>query len=261
VLPLIITSLILAVLSLRDLGSGNGARMAKWTLGYYLITTIIAIVFSILVVSLGWVRLMVPVQGEEREESEPDVVSNNANAPREPHEAIVLLFETLVPQNIFKAMAEDTLLSVMVVSIVVGCILKPDSPIVRVVKEVEEMVIKIITFLIKLAPVGVFFLILPNMFRLDISEIGQNLGILIGASLSGMFIHLFVTLAIIYVVLVKENPYTFFLRISPAWMTAWGSASSAATLPVTMRTVQAQGVPLTVTKFTVPVGCLVNMDG
>lgn len=260
VLPLIITSLILAIQSLREMGSGNGARIAKWTLGYYFITTIIAIVFSILTVALGWRRLMVPVEGGESDEADSGLNSSD-DAPSEPHEAVVLLFETLIPQNIFKALAEDVLLSVMVVSIVVGCLLKRDSPILRVVKEIEEMVLKIITFLIKLAPIGVFFLILPNMFRLDISEIGQNLGVLIGAALSGMFIHMFITLSIIYAVLVKENPYTFFLRISPAWMTAWGSASSAATLPVTMRTTLAQGVPMIVTKFAVPVGCLVNMDG
>ncbi|KKY32674.1 putative excitatory amino acid transporter 2 [Diaporthe ampelina] len=216
VLPLIITSLILAIQSLRDLGTGNGALIAKWTLGYYLITTIIAIVFSILTVALGWSRLMVPVQGEDREESEPD------GEKVQPHEAVVLLFETLIPQNIFNALAEDTLLSVMVVSIIVGYLLKRDSPIFRVVKEIEEMVIRIIIFLIKLAPIGVFFLILPNMFKLDISEIGQNLGVLIGAALSGMFIHMFITLSIIFAVL---------------------------------------GVPITVTKFAVPVGCLVNMDG
>lgn len=123
---------------------------------------------------------MVNVEGEEGGEADSGLDSND-DAPTEPHEAVVQLFETLIPQNIFKALAEDVLLSVMVISIVVGCLLKRDSPILRVVKEIEEMVLKIITFLIKLAPVGVFFLILPNMFRLDISEIGQNLGVLIGA--------------------------------------------------------------------------------
>lgn len=148
VLPLIITSLILAIQSLRELGSGNGARIAKWTLGYYFITTIIAIVFSILAVSLGWSRLMVPVQGEDAEAADPDL-DTNEDTPEEPHEAVVLLFKTLIPQNIFGALAEDSLLSVMVISIVVGCLLKRDSPILRVVKEIEEMVIKIIVFLIK----------------------------------------------------------------------------------------------------------------
>ena len=66
---------------------------------------------------------MVPVQGEDREESEPD------GEKVQPHEAVVLLFETLIPQNIFNALAEDTLLSVMVVSIIVGYLLKRDSPI------------------------------------------------------------------------------------------------------------------------------------
>lgn len=51
------------------------------------------------------------------------------------------------------------------------------------------------------------------------------------------------------------------LKCSPAWITAWGTASSAATLPVTIRCVLERGVPVTITKFAVPLGCLINMDG
>lgn len=193
-LPLIITSLILAVQSLRELGSGSGKRIAKWTLGYYLVTTIIAIVFCVVTVSVGWRRLMTSVGSEDMAQTETEQEQEDVA----PHDVVVDLFESIVPQNIVSALAEDTLLSVIVVSLVFGYLVKLNSPILRVVKEIEEMVLRVILFLIKLAPIGVFFLILPNMFKLNISEIGLNLGVLIGAALTGMFIHLFITLAIIY---------------------------------------------------------------
>ncbi|CCF39507.1 excitatory amino acid transporter 2 [Colletotrichum higginsianum] len=120
----------------------------------------------------------------------------------------------------------------------------------------------IITFLIKLAPIGVFFLILPNMFKLDINDIGVNLGILMGGAISSMLLHLFVILPIIFFAFTRQNPYTVWFSCSPAWLTAWGTASSAATLSVTMRCCrETLKIPETVNKFAVPLGCLVNMDG
>lgn len=106
-----------------------------------------------------------------------------------------------------------------------------------------------------------FFLILPNLFRLDIKEIGINLGVLIGGGVANMMIHLLIVLPIIFFAITRTNPYIYWFKCNPAWLTAWGSASSAATLPVTMRVVAARGVPYTVNKFAVPLGCLINMDG
>lgn len=129
------------------------------------------------------------------------------------------------------------------------------------VKEIDRIITIIITFLIKLAPIAVFSLILSNIMRLDLASVGQNLGVLIGAALTGFFIHLLVVLSAIFFIITRMNPYTYWAAGSVAWITAWGTASSAATLPVTMRVVRKQGIPPIVAKFTVPLGCLVNMDG
>lgn len=100
-----------------------------------------------------------------------------------------------IPNNVVGAVADDQLLAVLVSAIIVGCLIKgPDSSLLRAVTEVEKIVMKIITFLIKLAPVGVFFLILANLFTLDIEDIGQNLGVLVGGSIVNMAIHLFIVL-------------------------------------------------------------------
>ena len=110
-----------------------------------------------------------------------------------PHDVVVQVFESFIPNNVASALANDELLAVLVSAIVVGCLIKgPDSSILRAVREIEKIVMWIITFLIKLAPVGVFFLILSNLFTLNIEDIGQNLGVLVGASIVNMAIHLFV---------------------------------------------------------------------
>lgn len=59
----------------------------------------------------------------------------------------------------------------------------------------------------------------------------------------------------------RENFYTFWFKCSRSWITAWATASSAATMPVTLQVAEERGIPNTVAKFTIPLGTLVNMDG
>jgi len=124
------------------------------------------------------------------EEEQADIDERGGMAP---HDIVVQVFESFIPSNVASAVSNDELLAVLVSAVVVGCLIRgPDSSLLRAVREIEKIVMKIITFLIKLAPVGVFFLILSNLFKLDIADIGQNLGVLIGASLVNMAIHMFV---------------------------------------------------------------------
>merc|ERR1712000_672303 len=139
-------------------------------------------------------------------------------------------------------LANDSLLAIVITSIVVGYLLKPGSHILRAVQEVETLIVIIITFLIKLAPIGVFFLILPNLFRLNIADIGFNLAILIAGALAMGALHVFVILPCIYLFVVRKNPWAYWFKNSRAWITAWGTASSAATLPVTIKCCQQRGL-------------------
>ena len=178
------------------------------------------------------------------------------------HDIVVEVAESFIPQNIFASLADDGLLAILVASVVVGCLIKgPDSSLLRGIREVEKIVMTIITFLIKLAPIGVFFLILSNLLTLPIESIGQNLGVLIGASITHMFIQIFILIPPLFFFITKTNPYTYWMKCSPAWITAWGSASSAATLPVTLRVLTARDVNRNVRDFTAPLGALINMDG
>lgn len=253
--------MILAVQRLREMSKG-GAVLARWTIGYYVLTTLIAVMHSAILVGLVWSKLMVQVSGDSLAVDEDDQETISEREAVTIHEVVVDMFESLIPSNVVNALATDSLLAVLVTSIVVGYLIKgPNSSLLRAVTEIEKIITTIIGFLIKLAPVGVFFLIMPNLFRLDIAEIGRNLGVLIGGTLAGMFLHLFIIIPIIFFSITRKNPYTFWFKNSPAWVTAWGTASSAATLPVTIRCTLARGVPVTITKFAVPLGCLINMDG
>lgn len=260
---MIVTAMIMAVQRLRNMTQGGGAagKLARWTVGYYVITTIIAVAHSALLVGLVWSKLFNVVSGSALEVSEKDQELVDERKDVEIHDVVVDMFYSLVPNNIVNALATDALLSVLITAIVLGYVIKPGGAIYRAVEEVEVIILKVITVLIHLAPIGVFFLIMPNLFRLNIAEIGTNLGILIGGTLCGMFIHIFVLIPLIFFIITRSNPYTYWLKMSPAWVTAWGTASSAATLPVTIRCVLKQGIPVTVTKFSVPLGCLINMDG
>lgn len=258
---MIICAIVLAVQRLREMSSGGGGALARWTIGYYVLTTLAAIVHSTIAVAVGWVRLMTVMDPEDLAAMNTDTATAKKEAAVEIHAVVVQMFESFIPINVVKALAEDSLLAVLVTSVVVGYLLRPNSPIIRVVKEVEEMISVIITWLIKLAPIGVFFLILPNLFRLKIEEIGQNLGVLIAAALVGMGFHLFVVLPVIFYFILKANPYAYWMSNSPAWVTAWGTSSSAATLPATMKCARTRGIPESLYKFTLPLGCLINMDG
>ncbi|KAL4912738.1 Sodium:dicarboxylate symporter [Aspergillus aurantiobrunneus] len=261
VLPMIVTSMILAVQRLRELSNG-GHILARWTIGYYVLTTLFAIVHSIILTSLVWRRLMTEASPESLNVAEEDQETFEEREETNIPDVVVQMFESLIPVNIVDALATDSLLAVLVTAVVIGYMIdRHTSYVLKAVEEIEQIIMKIIMILIKLAPIGVFFLILPNMFRLDVRDIGQNLGILIGGSLCNLALHLFIVLPALYFVFTRKNPYSFWLKCSPGWTTAWGTASSAATLPLSLKVVRERGISNTVAKFTVPLGCLVNMDG
>jgi len=194
VLPLIVVAMILAVQNLLSMEKGGG-KLARLIILWYVGTTTLAIIISTILVDLVWRPLMTVADGatlQMTEEEEEDVAERGGMAA---HDVVVQVFESFIPNNVASALANDELLAVLVSAIVVGCLIKgPDSSLLRAVREIEKIVMKIITFLIKLAPIGVFFLILSNLFTLNIEDIGQNLGVLVGGSIVNMAIHLFIVL-------------------------------------------------------------------
>jgi len=242
--------------------ASDGAKLAKWTIFYYISTTCFAIVHSVIMVDLVWRRLMVVADEASLASDENTQETIDARSETQAHDIVVSVFESFIPSNIVGAVANDELLAVLVTACVVGALIRgPDSSLLRAVREIERIITIVITFLIYLAPIGVFFLILANLMTLDIATVGVNLGVLIGASLAGMTLHLFIVLPAIFFAVCRQNPYTYWFKCAPSWITAWGSASSAATLPVTIQQLRNRRIPEVIVKFTAPLGALINMDG
>ncbi|KAK7914914.1 Sodium:dicarboxylate symporter family protein [Apiospora marii] len=264
VLPLIATAMIIAVQRLKEETAGAGKKLGIYTVGYYVLTTVLAIAHSTVMTALVWAPRM-PTASQESLALDPDSETDQEYSDRAADtnvaDVVVQIFESFVPANVVEALSENELLAVLTTAVVVGFLVQPGGSILRAVVEVEQIIMKIITFLIKIAPIGVFFLIMPNLLKLDIAVIAESLGWLIAGSLTGMAIHVTIVTPLIYFSFTRKNPYTFFLKCSPAWVTAWGTASSAATMPVTLRVAEARGVPETIRRFAIPLGTLVNMDG
>lgn len=254
--------MVLAVQRLREMKDTGGGKLALYTVLYYVLTTLLAICVSCVLTGTVWRPMFSVVDKESLSTDNIDDEDAEKTDETAIHDVVLQMFESFVPDNVVNALATDSLLAVLITSIIVGYLLDGvNSGLYRICLEVEKIITIIITWLIKMAPIGVFFLILPNLFKLDLAEIGKNLGILIGCTLSSMFIHLFIFLPILFFLFTRTNPYAYWFKCAPAWITAWGSASSAATLPMSLKVVKAQNVPHTIAHFVVPLGCLVNMDG
>lgn len=120
VLPLIITAMILAVQNLKAMSKG-GAKLAKLTVLWYVGTTIIAVVHSMILVDLVWRRQMQVVSRDSLQEGIEEAESVQEDNPdNAPHDIVVSVAESFIPSNVFGALAEDQLLGVLISAIVVG---------------------------------------------------------------------------------------------------------------------------------------------
>lgn len=117
--------------------------------------------------------------------------------------------------------------------------------------------------IIEAAPYGVFFLVTGAIAGSDdLISLLQNVGVLVIAVILGLLFHVLVSLSGIYFALTGMNPYAWIARMTDAYFFAFSCASSAATLPVTLKTIESTGeVPESTRRFVCSLGATINMDG
>merc|ERR1712038_1039744 len=127
----------------------------------------------------------------------------------------------------------------------------------------SEAMMTITTWVIYMAPIGVFFLIGGQILEMkDFSVVAGQLGLYFMTVLVGLFVHGFVVLPIIFSVCTRQLPFRFIANMTNAFTTAFGTASSSATLPVTMNLLEEKnGVDPRISRFVLPIGATINMDG
>jgi Na+/H+-dicarboxylate symporter len=264
VVPLIISSLITGVTGmgdLRSLGSIGGRAIA-----FYLTTSLIAIVTGIAVVNL--IR---PGDGAELALLEDGAASNVLLAEAPGGIGVVLWeqLEGLIPKNPLAAAAEGDMLPVIFFSLLMGVFIglaehregsKDASVVRRFFSGLFDVMMQMTLFVVKFAPIGVFGFTLyaaagkgPAAFRV--------LGWYVLAVFIALLIHAMVTLPLILKVATGRSPIAYARKLTTALVTAFSTASSNGTLPLTMQSVEDAGVKPQVTSFVLPLGATINMDG
>nr|AKN21392.1 slc1a-2 [Schmidtea mediterranea] len=127
----------------------------------------------------------------------------------------------------------------------------------------NEVVMKMVKVIMWYSPIGIFSLVIGKVLQIEsLEETAAALGMYMLTVITGLFIHACFTLTLIYVVICRKSPIGFFKGIFQAWITALGTASSAATLPITFRCLEEKiGIDKRVTRFVLPIGATINMDG
>lgn len=250
VVPLVFVSLVVGVTALDDLRTLG--RIGAKTLALYVATTAVAVS-----VALALAAAIGPGHGFTA--GTPETGFSGKEAPP--------LTETLidmVPTNPVAAMAEGNMLQIIVFALLFGMAVtmagERGKHVLAFFTDLDAIIMHMVEWIMRLAPWGVFALI---------SRTFASQGLEIMLPLAAYFLTLTAALAIqlfvVYPLLltsVKLNPLTFLKKIRDPATFAFSTASSGATIPVTLRTVETKmGVDNSVASFTIPLGATINMDG
>merc|ERR1712038_464524 len=124
----------------------------------------------------------------------------------------------------------------------------------------NDAVMELVDLIMWIHPIGLFFLISNKIMSMADASIWSALGKLIATTLTGIFIHACIIIPLIYWLVTKKSPFTYALGVSQAIVTAWATASSAATMPITLRNLETRNnIDRRVTRFMIPVGATINM--
>jgi Na+/H+-dicarboxylate symporter len=172
----------------------------------------------------------------------------------------------IVPENVLAAMAEGDMLAVIFFALLFGLFLARSSEgtvetVGGVVDATLEVVQRLTMAVVRLAPVGIFGLLAREVARSGL-DVVVSLGPYFLTVGLGLLVHATVTLPTVLWLLGRRSPLTYLRAVSPALVTAFSTASSSATLPLTMDCAERRvGLPKGVTSFVLPLGATVNMDG
>ncbi len=254
VVPMVFVSLTCGTASLG--GHGNMGAMAGKTIGMYLLTTAIAIT-----VALTLASIIQPGSGDQFQDQLETQASYQANnAP--PLKDVLI---NIVPSNPIKAMAEGNMLQVIVFALLFGIAISRSgefgAKIAKSFASLNEVIMQMVMILMHLAPYGIFCL-LAKIFYATGFDLIQQLFVYFITVVMALLFHG----AVIYTGLLKLltglNPIQFLRHMRPVMMFGFSTASSNATMPVTLETVEEKmGVNNSVASFTVPLGATINMDG
>ncbi|CAF2523243.1 unnamed protein product [Rotaria sp. Silwood2] len=290
ILPLITSSLITGLAVLDPKSSG---KLGIYALTYYFCTTILAAILGIVLV-----QLIRPGERGNKAQLRSELLGDDPKADQiTTLDAIFDLFRNMFAENIIQAALEqvkttreyDTvnvngtavtkvkfitryvagtnflglITFCCAFGITIGTMGKRGEPMLHFFLILNEIVMKLIKLAMWYSPFGIMFLVAGKILEIeDLLKLAQSLGMYALTVLTGLAIHSLVTLPLIFYIITRRNPFAFYKGMLQAWLIGIGTGSSAASLPVTFRCLEETlKLDRRVTRFVLPIGATVNMDG
>jgi Na+/H+-dicarboxylate symporter len=279
VVPLVMSSVMSGILGLGDvrrLGRPGGVAIL-----YYLCTTVLAVATGLVVVQLispglgidpELVRVAQDEGARELHTSGQVAETTDSTSMSPPSLGDIFYRLTLMmfTDNLLESMVQIDLLPLIIFSMIFAGMLTTmghrANVIATLVSSINDALMTFILLLMRVAPLGIFCLVAArfgkaqsegNLLELIRVQAGYMSTVLIGLG-----IHALITLPALYYLVLKKNPYRFIGQMSQAILTAFSTASSTATLPVTMECAETKaGISKRSAEFVLPLGATINMDG
>ena len=261
VIPLIVSSLIVGISGLGDITKVG--KTGVITLFYFMATTAFSVVIGLCMVNLLQPGISVEMVGElPGKVADKKVIGIT--------EAIIEMFKSFISPNLIESMVKMDILPIIIFSLVFGGILttlgEKGKSVINFFDAVNEAIMKMVHLVLYFAPIGIFALIASNLgaagggdaFWGELMKIGKYTFTVLAA----LLFHALVVLPAILWFVARRNPLSYIKGATAALMTAFSTASSSATLPVTIECAEENnGVSRRASLFVLPIGATVNMDG
>lgn len=252
IVPLILSSLIIGVASTGD--PKELGRIGGKTILYYLVTTGIAVV-----IALAFAFIISPGKGLDIDATPTEEVEIGET------EGVIQTFLNIVPENPFEAFTEGNILQIIFFAIFVGLAItlvgKKADPVYNFFDGMAEIMYKITGIVMQFAPIGILGLVAPIVGEYGAAVLLPLLKVIVAVAIACV-VHAVIVYATAVKTFANMSPLKFFKGITPAAVVAFSTASSAGTLPMTLKNTQENlGVSQKVSSFVLPLGATINMDG
>ncbi len=264
IVPLIASSIVVGVAGIGS--SSNLGRLGGKTILFYASTTLFAILIGLFLVNLVEPGLVDGEPARDLLALDADVSDVAAKVGGKGAGDVVEIFLRMVPPNIIAAAAQGEMLGLIFFSILFGYFMtrlehEAAEPLFRFWDGLFKVMMKMTEFVMAFAPIGVFGLVAETIVRTGFDAAGPLLVFALTV-LGALAFHAVVTLPILIKVIAKVSPLWLYKAVSPALLTAFSTASSSATLPVTMDCLEKNvGASNKISSFVLPLGATVNMNG
>jgi Na+/H+-dicarboxylate symporter len=274
--PLIASSVIVGVASIDPAHLG---RLGGLTMFYYLSTMVAAVVLGVVLVTAIQPGHDFPESFRDNRvqqfQQEGGVLKDRAEKAGEMGRKGVVgalwdcfrqIAGQMIPSNPIGAAANGEMLPVISFSLIFGIVLSvigpAGKPVLDFFQSLYTAVMTLVDWILWLAPLGVFFLVAWSVAKIGSLGLIGPLGLYMVTVVAGLAIHGLIVLPLALWVFGRCNPYRYMHQVRQALMTAFGTASSSATLPVSMESCeQLGGVSRKASSFVLPLGATINMDG